>query len=137
MGIHHAETAISAKSSFWMPTKKWIHLLAVAHKLDATTLRSLAASELFHEHAALPPVAQLALYEAYEAPRSPLGRAVRAILTRPEPLDAKEVSGLSDGLLSRLIAMRETYIRAQAGPMGYLKASSTADAIVAYWVRTG
>ncbi|KZV75668.1 hypothetical protein PENSPDRAFT_646964 [Peniophora sp. CONT] len=127
----------SAKSSFWMPTKKWIHLLAVAYKLEATTLRSLAASELFHEHAALSPVAQLALYEAYDAPRTPLCRAVRAIITRPEPLDEKEVSGLSDGMLSRLIAMRETYIRAQAGPMGYLKASSTADAIVAYWVRTG
>lgn len=121
-----------------MHADRWADLLATTHHLQIKSIKSRVVREVFDVHFdAFGHVEQLAFYEAYAVDRNALRHAVLQIITRPKSLTAEEMGQLSPALLSRIVSMREEYLRSVTKAFGAWKASGVADSLAGIWVKDG
>ena len=121
-----------------MPAKSWVHLLAASHYLDITSIKPRAVNEVFYKHyRSFDAVNQLYIFENCAVERVALKAAVRQLIIRTKPLDAKEMARLSHALTARMVGLRESYLRAQLQTFGSIFAGGALDALVDGWVMNG
>jgi hypothetical protein len=94
-----------------MTVSYWIALLSIAHRFKFTDAESRARRKVFQRSPPLDPVDQILLAEKHSVPIGFIIPALQGVVRRSQPLEKKELANLSRGMISRLWAAREEYVR--------------------------
>jgi len=94
-----------------MPVLNWMALLSIAHQFKFADAESRARREVFQRNPPLESVLQIYLAEKHSVPIKFIIPALENFVRRSEPLQEKELRGLSRETIARLGTARENYVR--------------------------
>lgn len=94
-----------------MPVTNWVALLAIAHRFKFMDAESRARREVFQRSPPLESVEQIYLAEKHSVPIKFIIPALEGIVRRSQPLQEKELRGLSREMIARIGTARERYVR--------------------------
>jgi hypothetical protein len=94
-----------------MPIASWAALLAIAHRFKFTDAESRARREVFQRSPPLESVTQISLAEKHSVPIKFIIPALEVLVRRSQPLQEKELRGLSREMIARIGTAREKYVR--------------------------